>query len=56
MVRRLLVQSDGEKLPQRERIGQPPGNAALAVDALEEPDHHDPEVQPGASDGRPSFA
>lgn len=46
MVGRVLVQSNGEKLPQRERIGQTPRNAALALQSFKEPDHHDAKVQP----------
>ena len=45
MVWRVLVQSEGEKLPQRKGVGQTPGDAALAVETLEEPDRHDAEVQ-----------
>src|SRR5260370_25795073 len=45
MVWCVLVQSNGEKLPQRERIGQTPRNAALAIQSFEEPDHHDAKVQ-----------
>src|SRR5229473_1392978 len=45
MVRRLLIQSDGQKLPQRERIGQTPRDATLAVEPFKETDHHDAEVQ-----------
>src|SRR5215472_7859176 len=45
MVGGVLVQSNGEKLPQRERIGQTPRNAALAIESFEEPDHHDAKVQ-----------
>src|SRR5229473_4420544 len=45
MVRSFLIQSDGQKLPQRERIGQTPRDATLAIEPFEEPDHHDAEVQ-----------
>src|SRR5258707_13297315 len=45
MVRSFLLQSDGQKLPQRERIGQTPRDATLAVQPFEETDHHDSEVQ-----------
>src|SRR4051794_2873508 len=44
VIRRLLIQFDGEELPQRERIGQAPSDAALAVEAFEETDHHDTEI------------
>src|SRR5260370_9309284 len=46
MVRRLLIQSDGQKLRQRERIGQTPRDATLTVEPFKETDHHDSEVQP----------
>src|SRR6266851_3077023 len=45
MVRRLLIQSDGQKLPQRERIGQTPRDATLTIEPFKETDHHDAEVQ-----------
>ena len=45
MVGRVLVPSDRQELPQRERIRQPPRDAPLAVEAFEETDHHDAEVQ-----------
>src|SRR5258706_13847912 len=45
MVRRLLIQSDGQKLPQCERIGQTPRDATLTVDPFKETDHHNAEVQ-----------
>ena len=44
VIRRPLVQSDRQELPQRERIGETPRDAALAIESLEEPDHHDAEV------------
>ena len=40
----LLVESDGQELPQRERIGQPPRDAALAVESFKKADHHDAEI------------
>src|SRR5216684_7835925 len=52
MVRRFLIQSDGQKLPQRERIGQTPRDATLAVEPFEETDHHEAEVQ-ARRQGRP---
>lgn len=42
MVRHRLIQSRGQKRPQRERIGQTPRDAALAIDLFKETDHHDP--------------
>src|SRR5436305_354278 len=44
VIRRLLIQCDREELPERERIGQAPSDAALAVEALEKADHHDAEI------------
>ena len=46
MVRRRLVQPHLQKLPQAQRIGYPPGDPPLAVDPLEKPDQHQPEVHP----------
>src|SRR5258705_12002115 len=45
MVWSVLVQSNGEKLPERERIRQTPRDATLAIESFEEPDHHDAKVQ-----------
>src|SRR5437879_11328917 len=44
MIRRVLVQSDAHKAPQRQRVRQPPGNPALRPDALEIPDQQRPKV------------
>src|ERR1700686_2091655 len=44
VIRRLLVKSDGQELPQRERIGETPRDTALAIESFEEPDHHDAEI------------
>ena len=44
MIRRLLVEPDRKELPQRERIGQTPRDAAFAVQSFEEADHHDAEI------------
>ena len=41
----VLVEPQGQEPPQRERIGQPPCDAALAVESFEETDHHYAEVQ-----------
>src|ERR1019366_3438511 len=46
VVRRVLVQPDAHKAPQRQRVRQSPSNPALAVDALEIPDQQRPEVDP----------
>src|SRR3989442_12684435 len=46
MIRRVLVQSDAHKAPQRQRVRQPPGNPALRPDALEIPDQQTPKVNP----------
>ena len=40
----LLVEPDGQELPQRERIGEAPRDAALAVESFKEADHHDAEI------------
>jgi hypothetical protein len=32
VIRRVLVESDGQELPQRELIGETPGNAAFAIE------------------------
>src|SRR5229473_1194858 len=55
MVRRFLIQSDGQKLPQRERIGQTPRYATLTVEPFKEPDHHDSEVQARRQRRSPQF-
>jgi len=47
MIRRLLIECNGEELPERERIGQAPSDAALAVEAFEEADLHDAEILAG---------
>src|SRR5712691_11879829 len=44
MIRRVLVQSDAHKAPQRQRVRQPPGNPALRPDALEIPDQQRPKL------------
>src|SRR5438874_10337579 len=44
VIRSLLVQSDGQELSQRERIGEAPRDAALAVESFKEADHHDAEI------------
>src|SRR3989449_98901 len=46
MIRRVPVQSDAHKAPQRQRVRQPPGNPALRPDALEIPDQQRPKVNP----------
>ena len=32
VIRRVLIESDGQELPQRERIGETPCNAALTIE------------------------
>src|SRR5437879_11423157 len=49
MIRRVLVQRDAHKAPQRQRVRQPPGNSALRPDALEIPDQQRPKVKSPAS-------
>src|SRR5271157_5343110 len=46
VVRRALVQSNAHKTPQRQRVRQPPGNAALRPHALEIPDQQRAKVDP----------
>ncbi len=46
VVRRVLVQPDAHKPPQRQRVRQPPGDPTLAIDAFEIPDQQRPEVDP----------
>src|SRR6266571_2317369 len=46
MVRRVLVQRNAHKAPQRQRVRQPPSNPALRSDALEIPDQQRPKVNP----------
>jgi hypothetical protein len=45
MIRSVLVEPDGQELPQCQRIGQPPGDAPLTVQSLEETNHHDTEIK-----------
>src|SRR5450755_777888 len=46
VVRRILVQSNAHKTPQRQRVRQPPGNAALRLDAFEISDQQRTKVNP----------
>src|SRR5208337_4700942 len=46
VIRRVLVQRNPHKAPQRQRVRQPPGNPALRPDALEIPDQQRPKVNP----------
>jgi hypothetical protein len=46
VVRRPLVQSDPQKLPQPLRIRYSPCHAARNLDPFEEPDQHHPEIDP----------
>ena len=45
VIRRPLVQPNAQELPQGQGIGQPPGDAAFAIESLEKANHHDPEVE-----------
>ena len=51
MIGRGFVELDGEKAPQRDRIGQAPSDAALAVDAFEVADQQAAEVAAGRQRG-----
>src|SRR5437764_9633794 len=44
VIGRALIQADRQELAQGEGIGESPGDAPLAVQPFEEPDHHDAEV------------
>src|SRR6266571_5370848 len=44
VVRRVLVQRDAHKAPQRQRVRQPPSNPALRPDALEIANQQRPEI------------
>src|ERR1022692_5211837 len=44
VVRRVLVQRNAHKAPQRQRVRQPPGNPALRPDALEIANQQRPEI------------
>src|SRR2546428_6738243 len=46
VVRRVLVQRNAHKAPQRQRVRQPPGNTAFRPDGLEIPDQQRPKVNP----------
>jgi hypothetical protein len=46
VIRGLLVQSNPQKPSQRQRIGQPPSDPTLAIDALEISDQQRPKVNP----------
>src|SRR5271157_6323143 len=52
VIRRVLVQANAHKTPQRQRIRQPPGNAALRPDALEIPDQQRTKID-SRRQGRP---
>src|ERR1700733_14095695 len=45
VIRSLLLQSNRQKLPQRQCIGQTPCDPAFAVQSFEKADHHDAEVE-----------
>src|SRR5437870_4328053 len=46
VVRRVLVQRNAHKAPQRQRVRQPPGNPPLRPDTLEIPNQQRPKVNP----------
>jgi DNA-binding transcriptional LysR family regulator len=47
MVRWVVFQADAQEIPQRQRIGRTPSDAALRVNAFEVPDQQQPEVDAG---------
>src|SRR5450755_1231875 len=53
VIRRVLVQANAHKTPQRQRVRQPPSNAALRPDALEIPDQQRTKVDPRRQRGPP---
>src|ERR1022692_2503988 len=53
VVRRVLVQRNPHKTPQRQRVRQPPRNAALRPDTLEIPDQQRAKVNPRRQRGPP---
>src|SRR5271167_4803664 len=53
VVRRVLVQANAHKTPQRQRVRQPPSNATLRPDALEIADQQRAEVDPRRQRGPP---
>jgi hypothetical protein len=55
VIRRPLVQSDGQELPQRERIGETPRDGTLAIKSSNNPIIITRKYWPGGGDGRPSF-
>ena len=56
VIRRRLRQTNAHKLPQRQRVRQPPRDPSLAVDSLEVADQQRSKVNPGTSPGRPIFS
>jgi hypothetical protein len=44
VIRCIFIQRNTQKAPQAQRVLQPPGDAALRLDALEIPDHERPEI------------
>src|ERR1700690_274973 len=44
MTRGLLIQADRKKLPQGQRIGHTPRDAAFAIEPFEETNHHNAEI------------
>jgi hypothetical protein len=55
MIRGGLVDSVAQKVPQAQRVGHSPGNAAFTIDPFEESDQHHPEVYAG-NQGWPAHA
>jgi hypothetical protein len=47
MVRWVVFQADAQEIPQRQRIGRTPRDAALRVNVFEVPDQQQPEVDAG---------
>ena len=44
MIRCLLIEAEGKKLPQGQRIGHTPRDAAFAIEPFEETNHHHAEI------------
>src|SRR6185295_6553988 len=47
VIRCPLVEPNRKELPQSKRIGQPPCDAAFAIESFEEPNHHDAKILAG---------
>ena len=46
-----LIEAQPEKAAQRQRVGSPPGDPTLRIDALEVPDQEQPEIGPRQQTG-----